>query len=174
MASSPLTTARPTSSSTTPPSRSTDSAPFRRTSGSSTPLAVARRGRRRKRSTRCNTVTTHARRGGPGFRSRPFSVCSGSGRSGHRAGNCDQAAVAEVTVRRLGRVPGQLDAAQALVPPVAAAGELVHRVAAVEVVRVVHRVVVLCAVRVGPLHVGEVELQVDGEGAVHGGGGGDT
>jgi hypothetical protein len=44
----------------------------------------------------------------------------------------------------------------------------VHRVAAVEVVRVVHRVVVLRAVRVGAVHVGEVELQVHGEGAVHG------
>src|SRR5271165_7300183 len=89
---------------------------------------------------------------------------------GHRAGDGDEAAVVEVGVSRLGGVPGQLDAAQALVPAVAVPTELVHRIAAVEVGRVVHRVVVLASVRVRPLHVAEVVLQVDGESAVLGGG----
>src|SRR5271165_4562630 len=80
---------------------------------------------------------------------------------GHRAGDGDEPAVVEVGVSRLGGVPGQLDAAQALVPAVAVPIELVHRIAAVEVGRVVHRVVVLASVRVRPLHVAEVVLQVD-------------
>src|ERR1700740_745077 len=48
----PQTPAQPTSSATTPPSRWTGSAPSRRTSASSTPLAAAPRARRRKRFTR--------------------------------------------------------------------------------------------------------------------------
>src|SRR6185437_12920843 len=165
-ASSPRTTAQPTSSSTTPPSRWTGSAPSRRTSGSSTPLAAAPRARRRKRFTRSSTSRTTSRTGGPGG-DRPV-LCLTEEASGHRSGHRDQAAVGEVAVSLLGRGPGQLDAAQALVGPVAGPGELVHRVAAVEVVRVVHRVVVLRTVRVGAVHVREVVLQVDGEGAVHG------
>src|SRR5579859_7659230 len=149
MVSSPPTTARPTSSSTTPPSRWTGSAPFRRTSGSSTPLAAVPRVRRRKRFTRSNTSRSRKLRG-RSVRTAPAASYPGSG---HRAGDRDQAAVGEVAVRRLGRGPGQLDAAQALVGPVAVPAELVHRVAAVEVVRVVHQVVVLRAVRVDAVHV---------------------
>src|SRR5208282_3534153 len=70
----------------------------------------------------------------------------------HRAGDGDEAAVGQVGPGRLGRVPGQLDAAQALVPAVAVAREVVHGVAAVEIGDVLDRVGVLASVRVGSLH----------------------
>src|SRR6516165_10906686 len=121
MASSPPTTARPTSSCTTPPSRLTDSAPCRRTSGSSTPLDAGPRGRRRRKSTRCSTSRHDGAAGGPEDRpAAPSSLL------GDRADDGDQAAVDEVRVGPGGGVPGQLHAAQALVPPVAAPREVVH------------------------------------------------
>ena len=85
----------------------------------------------------------------------------------------DQRPVGEVVVGALGDagaapVVRKLDAAERLVPPVAGAGEGVHRVAAVEVRRPVHRVVVLGAVRVEALHLRDRVLQVDREGAVRG------
>src|SRR5208283_435278 len=239
MVSSPRTTARPTSSSTTPPSRSTASAPFRRTSGLSTPLGAARRARRRKKCTRCNTSRHEQLRGGPPGPPRsavhggttplappavlftggrppwhPPQCCSrgddppGTPRSavhggatplapppvrftggrppwhppqccsrvldhavlGDWAGDGDETAIGQVRPRLLGGVPGQLDAAQALVPAVAVAREVVHGVAAVEVGDVVDRVGVLAAVRVGALHDLEVIPQVYREGAVCRGG----
>src|SRR5260221_10888114 len=57
LVSSPPTTARPTSSSITPPSRLTVTAASRRTSGLSTPPRGARRARRRSRFARSNEST---------------------------------------------------------------------------------------------------------------------
>src|ERR1035438_10324647 len=145
MVSSPRTTARPTSSSTTPPLRSTASVPFRRTSGLSTPLGAARRARRRKKCTRCNTPR-HSKCGAVLGRTAPHCYLRGANSLaspcglGHRAGDGDEAAVGQVRPRLLGGVPGQLDAAQALVKAVAIAREVVDGIAAVEVGHVVHRV----------------------------------
>src|SRR5579875_1495994 len=135
MVSSPRTTAPPTSSSTTPPLRSTASAPFRRTSGSSTPLAAARRARRRKKCTRCNT-SRHKQNAGRSWEGPPrFAVPRAGGDAprpytsrslGHRAFDGDQGAVGQHGPHLLGRRPGHLDAAQALVEAVAVAVEVVH------------------------------------------------
>src|SRR5215471_1438498 len=69
MASSPRMTAPTTSSFTTPPSRLTVTAPFRRTSGSSTPQAGDPRARRPSRSRRSSRSVAPAplatRAGGP-------------------------------------------------------------------------------------------------------------
>ena len=71
-------------SSTTPPSRWTDSALFRRTSEWSTPLAAARRARRRRKSTPCKggRATRHdtrAKGAVPGIGTAPFQFAQATG-----------------------------------------------------------------------------------------------
>src|ERR1700729_1293005 len=85
-------------------------------------------------------------------------------RPGRSAGDGHQAAEGEVRVGLLRLGERQLDAAQALLEAVRATGEVVHRIAAVEVRHVLHQVVVVAAARVRARTPGLRELLLTREG----------